>query len=119
MERIPEPSWMSMGEDPEPSSGEGVVSPPALRKARKEIDRMDKNWERYTCINNMIKYGGSFVCALGKALMLADEEGRLRFWHFLMPQEDYMKMSSEIVRTETVSLQDYRNSFPEIKLGSE
>lgn len=66
-----------------------------------------------------IKYYFKLQPDIGGALMLADEEGRLRFWHFLMPQEDYLKMSDSIVKTEVVSLQDYRNNFPEIKLEGE
>ena len=39
---------------------------------------MDKNWERYTVATNMVRYGGSFVVALGKALILSDEENERR-----------------------------------------
>ena len=64
-------------------------------------EKMNKDLERYTVATNMVKYGGGFVSALGKALFLADEENE-KIIKMAFPEywERFLKMPIEEKRQE-------------------
>lgn len=61
--------------------------------------------------NSTLRYYFKLQPDIGGATMLIDNRGRLRFWEFLMPQEDHLKMTREITKVQPISLPSYVSTY--------
>jgi len=68
-----------------------------------------------TPYKSTIKYFFRLQPDIGGVLMLVDEYGRLRFWHFLLPREERIKMLEGITTIQPISLKNYEEIVNETR----
>jgi hypothetical protein len=73
-------------------------------------------WLAWTPWKATIKYFFRLQPSIGGALLLIDEKGRLRFWHFTLPREDKLKLAEEVIKVRKISHPDWFSRVHEKRL---